>query len=936
MVLPDHLPTPRGGLLDEFTIAESDEIARLLAVSDGRALVLMTARSRLERVRDHVRGTLEPLQIPVLAQGEEPSPALVERMRHDERSSLLALRSFWEGIDVPGSALRLLVIEKLPFDPPDDPIVLARMDEVERRGGDPFAEYLVPQAALRFVQGIGRLIRGETDVGASVILDKRLRRPTPYREQFLGSVPGPPRILRPLEREEGYEAIAEQLGRTFDDELRQLLTTFETADPWGEIKELTIAEAEDPEGVRAKLEEVREKLGFAAWRPGQLEVMQRFLSGEDLLAVMPTGSGKSITFQVPALVGPGVTLVISPLIALMRDQVESLRGRGVTRVAGIYAGLSQSEQEEVLAGARSGRYKLIYVSPERLWSARFRQGLAKVPIARVAVDEAHCISQWGHSFRPEYAAIPRALEAITGANRRPAILAATATATPRVQDEIAKLLHLELVSDPVVQSPDRPELHYYVEDCESLHERDVRIVEILEGLSGQAVIVYVPRRNDATRLASVLRSANHAARAYHGGMPSEERLNVEESFRYGDIDVVVATKAFGLGIDKPDIAAVIHLEIPASIEEYVQETGRAARGAVEGTGPAVGHCVLLRAPRDASIHRAFVRSAAPDVDVVRGVWEVVSASDQWLRPLSDLADRVKQPDVDDEAVALSLHYLSEQGVLERHADVMWRGRVWLPPDVDTVLDELERHDARLAKAGRETIAAVRRIGSEEYEAVSWSSRFEIAPPELEEGLLELNRRDVIGLAAWQFAIHLVPVRGARPRWSEIERQCRSRTKTISELSTAAKAFARQDARCRRALLLEYLGLPASDNCGRCDVCDPALPRPWQLGLLTLDHVRASLPADAVARAFLYDVGGRFSQRSIEHALAGSNGGKYPISVHLTTHHLFGHLTALKPAGVTSVFEGLVAAGHVEGLAVERDGGRSFASWKLTDAGRALV
>lgn len=936
MVLPDHLPTPRGGLLDEFTYEASDEVARLLAVSDGRALVLMTARSRLERVRDHVRGTLEPLQIPVLAQGEEPSPALVERMRHDERASLLALRSFWEGIDVSGSALSLLVIEKLPFDPPDDPIVLARMDEVERRGGDPFAEYLVPQAALRFVQGIGRLIRSESDVGASVVLDKRLRRPTPYREQFLGSVLGPPRILRPLARDEGYAAIAEQLGRTFDDELRELLATFETADPWGEIRELTIAEARDPAVVRTRLEEVREKLGFSAWRPGQLEVMERFLAGEDLLAVMPTGSGKSVTFQAPALVGPGVTLVISPLIALMRDQVENLRGRGVTRVAGIYAGLSQSEQEEVLAGARSGRYKLIYVSPERLWSARFRRGLAKAPIARVAVDEAHCISQWGHSFRPEYAAIPRALEAIAGADQRPAILAATATATPRVQQEITELLHLDLRSDPVIQSPDRPELHYFVEECESLTDRDVRVVEILEGMFGQAVIVYVPRRNDATRLASVLRSANHAARAYHGGMPSEERLNVEESFRYGDIDIVVATKAFGLGIDKPDIAAILHLEIPASIEEYVQETGRAARGAVDGTGPAVGHCVLLRAPRDASIHRAFIRSAAPDVDVVRGVWDVVNASDEWLRPLTDLSDRVGHQDVDEEAVALSLHYLAEQNVLERHADVMWRGRVWVPPDVDMILDELERNDSRLANAGRDAVATIRRIGSEEYEALPWSSRFGIAPPQLEETLLELNRRDVIGLAAWQFAVHLVRVPGARPRWDEIERQCRTRTATISELSTAAKAYARQDARCRRAFLLEYLGLEAPDHCGRCDVCDPALARPWQSGVLTIDHVRASLPADAVTRAFLYEVGGRFSQRSIEHALAGSNGGKWAISIHLTGHHLFGHLSALKPDGVKSVIERLVAAGHVEALAVDRDGGSSFQSWKLTDSGRALV
>lgn len=936
MVLPNHLPTPRGGLLDEFTYAESDELARLLTVSDGRALVLMTARSRLEKVRDHVRATLEPLQIPVLAQGEEPSPALVERMRSDERASLLALRSFWEGIDVPGSALSLLVIEKLPFDPPDDPIVLARMDEVERRGGDPFAEYLVPQAALRFVQGVGRLIRGEADVGASVVLDKRLRRPTPYREQFLGSLPGPPTILRPLTPDEGYEAIATQLGRTFDDELRELLASFATADPWGDIRELSADEAKDPQIVRDKLDEVREKLGFAAWRSGQLEVMERFLAGEDLLAVMPTGSGKSVTFQIPALIGPGVTLVISPLIALMRDQVENLRNRGVTRVAGIYAGLSQSEQEEVLAGAKSGRYKLIYVSPERLWSGRFRQALVKVPISRVAVDEAHCISQWGHSFRPEYAAIPRALAAIAGEGQRPALLAATATATPRVQAEIVELLNLRLSRDAVVQSPDRPELHYVVEECETLADRDVRVVEILEVLSGTPVIVYVPRREDASRLASILRSANHSARAYHGGMPSEERLNVEESFRYGDIDVVVATKAFGLGIDKPDIAAIVHLEMPASIEEYVQETGRAARGAVDGIGPAVGHCVLIRAPRDCSIHRAFIRSAAPGVEVVAAVWDAIPASGTTLMPLADLASRVQLPDVDEETVSLSLHYLAEEGAITRHEDVMWKGRVWLPPDADVILDEAERHDPEFATVGRATLQKIRTIGSEEYDAASWSLRFDTDPTTLERTLLELNRRDVIGLAAWQFAIHLERVEGAEPSWPRVDARCATRISTVSELSASAKSFARQDARCRRAALLAYLGLEANDHCGRCDVCDPALSRPWQSGLLTLEHIRASLPADAVARALLYDVGRRFSQRSIEHALAGSNGGKFKISEHLVQHRLFGHLSALKPTGVKSVLESLAARGEVEPVEVELADGSTFSSWGLTEAGRALT
>lgn len=937
LVLPDHLPTPRGGMLDEFTYAESDEVARLLVLTGGRALVLMTSRARLERVRDHVRSRVEPFQIPVLAQGEERSPALVDRMRNDERASLLALRSFWEGIDVPGSALSLLVIEKLPFDPPDEPIVAARMDEVVNRGGDPYRDYLVPQAALRFVQGIGRLIRDETDIGATVVLDKRLRRPTPYREQFLGSVPGPPTILRPSAPEEGYEAIARHLGIEFDDELRGRLAELETSDPWGSISELTPEEAADPSLVKAKLEDVREKLGFVEWRPGQVEIMERFLGGEDVLAVMPTGSGKSITFQVPALIGPGLTLVISPLIALMRDQVENLRARGVTRVAGIYAGMSQGEQEDVLAGARSGRYKLLYVSPERLWAGRFREALRGVHVARVAVDEAHCISQWGHSFRPEYAAIPAALVEIAKTHR-PALLAATATATERVRDEIVELLGLELRSDPILRSPDRPELRYLVEQCADRDERDLRVLEIADGLAGQSVVVYVPRQKDTLRLAGLLRSANHVAMAYHGGMEPEERLNVEEAFRYGDLDIVVATKAFGLGIDKPDIAAVVHLEMPASVEEYVQETGRAARGATEGVGPEVGYCVLLRAPRDCGIHRVFVQHAAPDVDLVRSVWNEISVGDTTLLPIDELALRVnrEEPEAAMDAVPLALHYLGEAGVIRRHGDVMWRGRVWLPPDADAVLAQLEDDDPALARRGRDLVGRIRALGTEEFDALSWSRRLELEPWELENQLLELNRRDVIGLVAWQFAVRIERVGTAEPDWHEIERRAESRRDVVSDLSQRAKGYARQDAVCRRQWLLEYLGLRDRGRCGTCDVCDPSFERPWRSGSIGREDVASALPGAVIVCGLLHDLGGaRYSRRSIEMTLLGQEGRKYRISPNLARHRLFGALAGAGRDAVAATIDKLIAEGTIAEEEVSRNG-QVYTALVLTDARRSLT
>ena len=420
--------------------------------------------------------------------------------------------------------------------------------------------------------------------------------------------------------------------------------------------------------------------------------MSRFMRGEDVVAVLPTGSGKSVTYQIPALVSPGVTLVVSPLIALMRDQVDNLRSRGVSEVAAIHSGVGQAEQEAVLRSAARGHIKLLYVSPERLWSPVFRAWLEDVPVVRIAVDEAHCISLWGHSFRPEYAMIPQAVAAAASGRRLP-VAAVTATATAEVLDDIVRLLDVEPGGGPLVGSVDRPEIRYYVERCRNRKDRDLRVLQIVEAFRRRSAVVYVPTRNDTHRLAALLRSFGHRVRPYSGAMELGERQHTEDAFRHGEIDVVVATKAFGLGIDKPDIELIVHLEMPASIEEYVQETGRAARGARDGIGPAHGTAVLLTTGRDCRIHEYFVQSSAPDIDTVRQAWSELADGLNFIDP-DRLAGRAGTEDGErDDSHALALHYLEQVGAVRRHQDFVLRGRISSVDATERRLEELRSRDA---------------------------------------------------------------------------------------------------------------------------------------------------------------------------------------------------------------------------------------------------
>ena len=315
--------------------------------------------------------------------------------------------------------------------------------------------------------------------------------------------------------------------------------------------------------------------GHEGFRPGQEAIVRAALAGRDLLAVMPTGSGKSIGYQLPAVMLDGPTLVVSPLIALMKDQVDELSRKGIPAAA-LHSLASPAERREAEAALRAGRLKLFYVAPERFASESFRRLLRDVPIARFAVDEAHCVSEWGHDFRPDYRSLAEAAARCLradGGGGRPPVLAFTATATPEVRDDIVGLLGL-VHPEISVAGFDRPNLHLDVLRVSGEIEKRARLPELT---MGRRALVYAATRKSAARAAETLRAAGVAAETYHAGMEESERTRVQDAFAAGALRVVCATNAFGMGIDRSDIDAVVHFEIPGSLEAYYQEIGRGGR-----------------------------------------------------------------------------------------------------------------------------------------------------------------------------------------------------------------------------------------------------------------------------------------------------------------------------------------------------------------------
>jgi len=349
--------------------------------------------------------------------------------------------------------------------------------------------------------------------------------------------------------------------------------------------------------------------GHSTFRPGQERAAQAVLEGRDVVAVMPTGAGKSICYQLPAMLLDGVTFVVSPLIALMKDQVDALRSRGVPAAA-IHSGMSGSDRSAAERDLVAGRLRLAYIAPERLATARFMDLLSRTRVARLIVDEAHCISQWGHDFRPDY-------RRIGGLRKKLGVPvgAFTATATPEVRQDISRQLHME---DPLelVTGFERPNLTLSVEECPTRVAKAQALDRVLRQV-GSPGIVYASTRKAVELWAAVLRERGLEAASYHAGLADEERHRVQNAFLAGELEAIAATNAFGMGVDKANIRFVVHADLPGSVEAYYQEAGRAGRDGL----PA--RCLLLYSPTDVRTQEFFLEGSNPDAETFRRSWELL-------------------------------------------------------------------------------------------------------------------------------------------------------------------------------------------------------------------------------------------------------------------------------------------------------------------------
>lgn len=558
-------------------------------------------------------------------------------------------------------------------------------------------------------------------------------------------------------------------------------------------------------------EVLKEYWGYEGFRPMQEEIITAALEGKDVLAIMPTGGGKSICFQVPGLMRDGITLVVTPLIALMKDQVQNLNDRGVRALA-IHAGMSRHEVDLALNNAAYGDYKFLYLSPERLGTQLFRSYIDVLDVSFIVVDEAHCISQWGYDFRPDYLRIGELRERIDAP-----VIAVTATATPSVAQDIMERLGFK--EKLLLKSGfERPNLSYIVRKVEDKYSQ---ILNVCNGVPGTG-IVYARNRRKCEELSAFLRVQGVSASFYHAGLGGQARAERQAAWKSGAVRVMVCTNAFGMGIDKPDVRFVVHYDLPESPEAYFQEAGRAGRDGKRSFAVQLWNSVDVRRAKQ------IEDVSFPSLEYIEDVYQKLHAF--FEIPYDTGMGRQLKFKIEDFCKRFSLQRAPAfyaLKYLERTEHLTYSEEVYIPTKVRINVDRKSLYDVELADQGQANVleALMRSYTGifsflqqidEEYVA----RRAGQTVPQLRQSLYGLSLAHVISYVPTDHSdvvvlhhdrlrpgnVNLMP-----SRYAMLKESSHSRSEAMLE-------YVSETSECRSRYLLRYFGQTETTDCGTCDVC----------------------------------------------------------------------------------------------------------------------
>ena len=552
--------------------------------------------------------------------------------------------------------------------------------------------------------------------------------------------------------------------------------------------------------------------GYDSFRPLQEDIISSVLEGHDTLGLLPTGGGKSLTFQVPALMLPGVTLVVTPLISLMKDQVDNLADRGIRAVL-FHSGLTPREKDLALTRCRIGKAKIAYVSPERLQNERFLAELRSLTVSLIVVDEAHCISQWGYDFRPSYLRIS-SLRRLLGPDIP--VLALTASATPEVTADIMK--HLAFREPRVyAKSFTRDNLSYILRYADV---KEPMLMRVLQATTG-STIVYVRSRRRTRELASLLAEAGISAEAYHAGLLPEDKELRQDRWKRDEVRVMVATNAFGMGIDKPDVRLVVHYDLPSSLEEYYQEAGRGGRDGKESLA------VVIASKRDKALLTRRVNEAFPPKDFIARVYECAGnflnvAVGEGYNSVYEFnftlfCSTFSLPPV---PTVSALNILTRAGYIEYIEETTSRSRVMVIMRRDAL------YDLTLDPTVEEVMQCLLRAYTglfADYVYISElliAERLRLSSEQVYQALLTLSRLHAIHYVPRATTPYLVYTTSREePRHLIIPLEVYERQRErMEQRVNAMKEFTFNATTCRANTLLRYFGESPAEPCGKCDVC----------------------------------------------------------------------------------------------------------------------